>query len=308
MRVGLYYVRGLRARRLEIVELFERGKLYILAVNETFMEKERSIGLALQSEAICNDKAASTTHPPGGTAIPIRPGIKYELLEKNIFRRTELVVVRAGVLTVGVIYAPPRAPWTGLEQALERFRELTSGKGILIGDLNARHHSWCSRQTSRGRMLHAWASRHRLDISAPPYTTHRNSNGTELTIDLAIVKSGRLRNLDARMEWQQPFNGSDHAPLVMEWWGKTTWMRNNDKRVHKNWRRDEDIVALAGRWFDDELGWNVEAMRAEKTQQDLDLAYEAAVRCWLRPWNRARARERPRRWGPLWSRELQQMT
>lgn len=82
----------------------------------------------------------------------------------------------------------------------------------------------------------------------------------------------------------------------------------NDRRIPKGRRNDEQILEVAGEWVREELPWHVERTREANTQEELDKAYQDAVSCVLRPWNRVRAKDRPRRWGSFWSKELQRLT
>lgn len=245
LRVDLYNVRGLRTRCLTVTELLQREKLDVLVAVETFLERGQKARIKCQVEALCNERKQGATRAAGGVAILIKPGLRYEFLRSKVFRRTELVVIRVGGATLGAIYCPTHKPWPGLLDALEMFQSLTTGKGILLGDFNARHVSWCTKSTHRGRRIVEWAAQRRYDICTPGHSTHRNSRGAESTIDFALVKSGMVSGLKSRLPWMSPFMCSNHAPVVMKWWGRRTWMRNNDHRIHKDKRSEPTLVAAA---------------------------------------------------------------
>lgn len=286
-------------------ELFEREELDVLTLVETFLDTEQGVQLGGAFIVLCNDRVG--TRAPGGTAILIRDGIAFKRLPSMIFEQTELVSVQVLGTTVGALYSPPRAAWSGLERALEAFRRLASGKAILLGDFNGRHATWCTKTNARGRKLVEWVDTSCWIIEAPAETTCLNSSGGQSTVDFAIVRSGAVRRVKARRDWREPFLGSDHAPVTLEWWGRCTALRPNDARIPKGRRCEEAITSVAEEWSAQELPWHIEQMKAVTTQEELDKAYSDAVKCVLRPWNRVRAKDRPARWGAFWNRELQRL-
>lgn len=112
-----------------------------------------------------------------------------------------------------------------------------------------------------------------------------------------------------RIEWLAPFSGgADHVPVCLEWWSKATWMKANDGRVPKGRRSDGNIVKASASWYEVEIDWYLQETRRAVTQRELDAAYTTALRCWLRPWNRVRAKDRPEQWGKHWIKDLQKMS
>lgn len=306
LRVGHFNVRGLRSREVAVRELFEREQLHVLTLVETFLDREQGVQLGGELVALCNERAG--TRAPGGTAVLIRHGIEFKRMDTKLFDKTEVVVVRVARSTVGALYCPPHARWEGLRQALEFFCNTATGKAILLGDFNGRHHSWCSASNARGRKLNDWAQHRRWSVCAPPQTTCSNSCGSRTTIDFALVRAGSVRRVTERRDWREYFTDSDHAPVTLEWWGRVTELRKNDRRIPKGRRKEEGIVAVAHEWSKQELPWHTQRLKEASTQAELDIAYDAAVQCLLRPWNRARAKDRPARWGFFWTRELQRLT
>lgn len=62
------------------------------------------------------------------------------------------------------------------------------------------------------------------------------------TIDFALVRSGTVRRLESKHAWRDAFCGSDPAPISLDWWGKVTELRVNDKRIQAGRRNEEEIV------------------------------------------------------------------
>lgn len=106
----------------------------------------------------------------------------------------------------------------------------------------------------------------------------------------------------------EPFAHSDHTPVVLERWSKLTHLRPNDRRIPKGRRREEAIVEEAEPWHEAELLWHIRRLSTVRTQYALDAAYSDAIACILQPWNRVRAKDRPKRWGKYWSRDLQRLS
>lgn len=131
------------ADEVQVRELFEEENLDVLTMVETFLDPEQGIQLGGELVALCNERVG--TKALGGTAILVRNGVVYTRLLSETFEKTELVVVKVMGTTVGALYSPSRVQWTGLRRALERFRELATGKALLLGDFNRRHVSWCTR-------------------------------------------------------------------------------------------------------------------------------------------------------------------
>lgn len=132
--------------------------------------------------------------------ILIRKGLKYKMLRKAVFAKSMLIAIHIGGATLGAIYSLPSASWAGLKACLETFQSLSQGKALLVGDFNARHQNWCTRNNPRGRKLSDWALLRRWSIVAPAQSTFRSSSGATSVIDLALVKSGTTRRINARLE------------------------------------------------------------------------------------------------------------
>lgn len=86
-----------------------------------------------------------------------------------------------------------------------------------------------------------WAMQKRWEVKAPREATCRKTSA----VDFALAMSGTVRRVSARLDWHVPFVASDHAPVLMEWWGRTTLMRPNDNWIPKGRRNDEFIQEAA---------------------------------------------------------------
>lgn len=84
-----------------------------------------------------------------------------------------------------------------------------------------------------------------------------------------------------------------------------THIRDNSKGIPKRRRRDSEVLQFAEEWFKSEIPWHIDAIGRTQSPRELDDAYKQSVACWLRPWQRLRAKSRPERWGFFWTRDLQ---
>lgn len=189
----------------------------MLVVTETSLAEDQGIEMGANMVSLCNESAYEGGRAAGGTAVLISHLLEFEMMRKVVFDNTALIALRINVALLGRIYSPPRAPWSGMRRALDAFQRLEIGKALLAGDFNARREGWCTASNLKANNLRAWAQRKRWAVRAPPQTTYCNSNDMRTTIDLALVNSGTLRRMNARVEWLDNFRGSDNAPVLMEW-------------------------------------------------------------------------------------------
>lgn len=310
VRVGAYNVRGLRTagRMEEVTEIMTREKLHVFVLSETFLQRGQSVRAQSRHISIMNVPRTEGARASGGITVLVRDRIACKLVYKKIYRRTEVVVLLIGVACVAAVYCPPRAPWDGLRDALGDIHRASRGKALIIGDMNARHITWCSKSTARGRSLRKWATENGWRIHATNNPTCRNSAGTLSTIDLVLTKSGRTENMRTVEEWREPFSGSDHQPIAIDWFAKLTHLRDDNPSIPKRRRKDKKTLEFAKEWIETELPWHTEQIRAARNQRELDRAYEISLACILAPWEKFRSRKRPERWGFFWTTELQRLS
>lgn len=195
---------------------------------------------------------------------------------------------------LGGLYSPPGASWSGFEQALGLFNRTATGKEILLDDFNGRHSAGAAGSNPRGRKLVAWTYRHRWQFRTPANPTHCNSNDARTTLDFAISKAGTVRRVTSRQEWHNTYGGSDHAPVLMQWWGRVAEMRVNDRRIPASTRSDLVIVNAPTDWLHDELPRHIQELQHVDSQQKLVKWYEGMVQCMLAPCGAFGPRKAPR--------------
>ena len=134
----------------------------------------------------------------------VHPGM-YQVLCVNIEQEIDLVG----------IYVSPQANKATLTSILQQIRHRASGPTVILGDLNARHQSWCHGKNSRGQALTMWCSKTPFNGTAPPQPTfysHNRQTGYS-TIDIAISNIPNVSATVTKGDWD---GVSDHIPVLIK--------------------------------------------------------------------------------------------
>lgn len=150
--MGTLNVRGLGQREMLFRELMVEEKLDVLVLNEAMLGPGKKPGLGMRAAVLKKPPRRQGARSGGGTAILVRDGLEFGSEEKAFFRQTELVMIRVGGTLLGWIYIPPRAAWGGVEAAPNTFKQKARSDAILLGDLNARHETWCTGHNVGGKV------------------------------------------------------------------------------------------------------------------------------------------------------------
>lgn len=308
LRIGCYNVKGLKAREEEIYKILDREKLHVFAFVETMIQRRNALHMRWRSVRLLNEPRSEGARAAGDVTILVKNSLLFKAGLKRVFRRTEIVTINIAGTMIGAIYSPPRAPVTGLLAVLDAFNETARGSAVLLGDFNARHLTWCSRNTARGNKPRQWAQMKWWRIHAHNGPTFQDQQGRQSTIDLVLTKSGQARGLRIVNDWRQPFSGSDRDPIMVQWRAHAPQLQPNANGIPKKKRKDERAVNFAEEWLTKELPWHISELGRNATQHQLDSAYKSALSCFLQPWYRLRSRPRPERWSYFWSVELQRLS
>lgn len=147
----------------------------------------------------------------GGVAILYKKQGSFKPISTYAEAQFQLVHgVADGVPILGA-YIVPRIPKAELGRILEIASRCLRGPGILVGDLNSRHHQWDDTYNFQGILLQKWARRHNFLTTRPPDPTFSSHSGRS-RVDLVFHRSAIPPTLTVLPETSY----SDHRPVLAE--------------------------------------------------------------------------------------------
>ena len=149
-----------------------------------------------------------------GVAILIKPEIKHSKINRPFIGDTLAIKVDTtlGPIIIGTHYSPPRHLFIPIPDI--NFFSRNETPAYLIGDLNAHHTSFDTRDNAYGRVLyHEWLMMGYLRRIGPPTGTYKTNKGKITKPDIALVNRNCYHFHHCT---SLPFNVSDHAPICLE--------------------------------------------------------------------------------------------
>lgn len=124
----------------------------------------------------------------GGVAGILNPLLRYNVVARISIRAFQSLTIREKGVTITGIYASPQAMGDEERVVLAKIKKMSTGKALIIGDVNARHKSWIRKANTLGTRLKRGAARHHWNIKAPvgPTLTIRSQDVS--TPDIKISK------------------------------------------------------------------------------------------------------------------------
>ena len=156
----------------------------------------------------------NTARIGSGVAILIKPHITHSKISHTFLGETLAIQVETslGPIIIATHYSPPARRYIPIADLNWLARHQTPV--YLLGDLNARHTSYCTTTNNYGTVLHNEFLRHgRLQRIGPPAGTFRSNRGTLTKPDIALTNTHCYHYTHCS---NLPFNVSDHAPFCLE--------------------------------------------------------------------------------------------
>ena len=150
----------------------------------------------------------------GGVALLIKPHITHSKINHRFDGDTIAIKIETtlGPIIVAVNYSPPRRRYLPMADLNWLARHQTPV--YLLGDLNARHTTFCTDTTYYGHALYNnWLREGRLRRIGPPTGTFLGRRGGLTKPDIILTHS---RTYHYSHPSTLPFNVSDHAPMCLE--------------------------------------------------------------------------------------------
>lgn len=143
IKIGRFNARRLLNCVEEVGHLLEEEVLEILIVTETSMTPEKSMPLGWEHESGRVKQPFRAGMGTGGVLFIFPKGIQYRLMSKIATKHFRRITILVGDVTIVGIYIHPHRPRTVTAPILDNCQERCSGRTVLMGDLHARHKTWC---------------------------------------------------------------------------------------------------------------------------------------------------------------------
>jgi len=245
LRIATYNVRGLSTSVEQVQALIQQQRLDILIITETFMVPYGTFPTQWKYEALAGTKAS------GGVAIWTKRHIEYKRIFDFEKGGIQGLAIRVGNTSIVGTYLPPHAPMATTRDFFEEVNRRTSGRVLIIGDLNSNNTEWGfhpentqHRTSTRGKWLGNWVKRKGWDVYAPsqPSYYHPSMRTEPSTPDILVAKGCRPNNV--RVE-EGPWDGStDHMAVISEM-AVTTRKLPQEVRISKERRKNPALVGKA---------------------------------------------------------------
>ena len=214
MAVIYWNIKGIRARREEIINLCHSQKPSVLALQETLLKKEENFRLNSYKDPLEIPAQITDRGCTGGVSLYIHNSI----LHSPVALVTPLQAVAARVtlqktITICNIYLPGSEPLRAAD--LENLLDQLPRPFVLVGDFNAHNTLWGSDVTSnRGLLLEKVFSDWNLSVlnDGSPTFIH-SAYGTKSHLDLAVCDPSLI--LDFSWKVHSDLCGSDHFPVLL---------------------------------------------------------------------------------------------
>ena len=204
INIGSWNACGLRQNTIELRHYIESENIDIMTINETKLTPDITIKIKNYT-VLRRDRTAHG----GGVAIAIKKSIPYQQLPSIDHVSIEHIILKiTNNIFIVAVYNNPRNLFT--DHDLQTLTNV-GRKTLIIGDLNARHHTWKNHVTNtNGRTLFNFIINNNLTLLHTDEPTHYpHNNATPTYIDILINKN--VNNL-TKLTTQTALN-SDHNPI-----------------------------------------------------------------------------------------------
>ena len=272
---------------------------HILGICETWLRPSDLIQSKQFAESVSVLQDHGGWRGQGGVAVIVAPLINYRVVRKHSQVEYQFIILNIAGTYVSVVYIRPHLPKQRFLQCLNHVHDLTRGKSILMGDLNARHTRWDKHTNPHGRWLLEWAQSHRWTIDAPScptFASHQGSSTVDLFLSKGVTTSGAevLNGI-----WD---GSSDHRAVRTRIVARPQY--NLDvPRIPQSQRRNPVFVKKAKTLYQSELPRLVKLAQSSSTAQEVEDLYSQLKEVILEPWSSAR-KHRPKRYKYFWTRRL----
>lgn len=224
-------IQGLRTSKPDLDILIKEKQPAIICLQESMCSARKPP--AINGYRIFHRQREGGRRAAGGVLTAVKTGIDAEEIQFDT--NLEVIIVKVGPpLNVRVVnvYLPPREEISTRD--LSDIITQTPNSVLLVGDLNAHHTIWGSRDiSSRGRIVMEFIEENSLAVLNTGEPTHVNhSNGSFSCIDVAISST----DLAGQLEWtvSEDFHGSDHSPTFIAFPGTT-----RPRKTFPRWKIEE---------------------------------------------------------------------
>ena len=198
-----YNIRYLHSNKTDLVDMIQTHSPTIVSLNELgSVVPKKTINSLLFSYNVFMKEG---TNPHGGVVLAIDKRLSsFEIEVKELNMAAALVMLGDQPYVIASIYSPPtdRLPLTAMATLANKSKNI-----IIAGDLNAKHHEWgCPQTNTKGRALHEWLDKHKVNVLNAGMNTSLRS---QTTIDLII--SGEVPETTESKTF--PYTCSDHLPI-----------------------------------------------------------------------------------------------
>jgi len=227
-------IRGFRANQLALLEIIEKESPSVIALQETFLNKDYNPSLR-GYHVISHNR--SSNHG-GGTLIAIKRGLTFipNQLNTNIEHSAITIKLNNKPLTITNVYIPPAAV---VNPSILQNLVTKNQHQIILGDFNAHHQHWkCQSDSGRGKIVYDWLLTNRLSTMNHSPTHYNRANNNYSCIDLTITQTKSITN----WHWSTltDLYGSDHFPIIVSQTISQTRTHYNQVR----WRPSKESLIL----------------------------------------------------------------
>ena len=210
LRIGQWNIQGLRSKYEELRSILNNEKLLVACLQETLLGDS-----TWQPPKHLKVERSPNINGGRGVAVVLHSSLQYTRLPLQTTLETVAVSIHSGrKITICSIYLSPNSNITK-DELLGVIRQLPR-PFLLLGDFNAKHPLWDSRNPSdqRGKLLENIIIEESLaalnDGSPTHYHIQTNSYST---IDLSLCSIDALGLFNHRTD--KSLHGSDHFPLYL---------------------------------------------------------------------------------------------
>jgi len=302
LRIGSFNVNGFRNATEEVSQLIKAEELDILALQETKVPKSYSFPQGRTHEA------ASINSWRQGLAFSIDQHLKYQRIFDIVDDAGQALAIRVEDLTIVNLYIQPQANNQLARGLLDKIANQMKGRGLIIGDFNARSRSWCTVDNARGPALIKWAEHAEWNIYAPEeptrYGLNRAGQIIGSVIDLALTHMGTIESITtAKGIWD---GTSDHRAIVATIKSQKYTLKKR-RRISTKRRMREDLLKRFIETIPTQAEEIIKRIREASNQVELDNAYIYMIRILLEPFT-PKGKIPPLRARYFWTNELERQS
>lgn len=226
-----FNIRGTKQKEQEILKLADRT--HILGICETWLRKGNTPEKQLLSELASVTSEDATQRGFGGVGMIINPLIRYTLIANVTERTHQYVCIRTGDVHITTLYFAPKTNKETDIKVWDEVTNITKGKSIIIGDLNARHKNWDKHSNPRGIRFNKWAHAQGWKITAPTQHTCQARNGTS-TPDIVLYRGIGISDVEIPQGCWNTL--SDHRPVRLKIESRYRMKQNGGKSLSEQGR------------------------------------------------------------------------